>query len=171
MAELKVVQVVGTPALEGKYIGEMDQWPLECSEFNRIYPFYDNLRAGRFTTTKCKQCGHIGFPPGVICTQCWSDDLEWVDLPQKAKVVAVTETLAGAPSGFDLPLILAWLNFGEGAPLRHLLTRVINCKEGQLKEGDEVQLVVFEVAAHPMDTKKESKICERVYYAFEPVKK
>jgi uncharacterized protein len=169
MAELKVVQVVGTPALEGKYIGEMDQWPLECSEFNRIYQFYDNLRNGRFTTTKCRRCGHTSFPPGVICVHCWSDDLEWVDLPQRARVTAFTETLAGVPSGFDLPLILAWLNFGEGAPLRHLLARIIRCKEGHLKEGDEVRLAVFDVAAHPMDTKKEPKICERVYYAFEPV--
>jgi uncharacterized protein len=171
MAELKMAQISGTPALDGKYISEMDQWPLECPEFNRISPFYDNLRAGRFTTTRCKKCGHVAFPPGVICTKCWSEDLEWIDLPKRATAVAVTETLAGAPAGFDLPLILVWLGFEKGSPLKHLLTRVINCKEGQLKEGDEVQFVVYDVPAHPIDVKKETKICERVYYAFEPVKK
>jgi uncharacterized OB-fold protein len=171
MAELKTSQIVGLPALEGKYIAEMDQWPLECQEFNRNYQFYDNLRAGRFTTTKCKKCGHIGFPPGVICTQCWGDQLEWVDLPTKAKVVAVTETLAGAPAGFDVPLIIAWLGFEKNSPLKHLLARIVNCKEGQLREGDEVQFVVFPVPSHPIDVKRETKICDRVFYAFEPVKK
>jgi uncharacterized protein len=169
MTELKTAQIVGTPALDGKYLAEMDQWPLEAPELTRIFPFFDHLKAGRFTTTKCKKCGHISFPPGVICAECWSDELEWVDLPREAQVVVVTETLAGAPAGFDCPLILAWLTFGQGSPLPHLMGRIINCKEGQLKEGDTVKFVVYEVAAHPMDVKKESKICERVYYAFEPI--
>ncbi len=170
MAELKTAQILGTPALDGKYIAEMDQWPLEAPELNGIHQFYTNLRAGRFTSTKCMKCGHIAYPPGVICPECWSNQLEWVDLPKEAKVVAVTETLAGAPAGFDCPLIIAWLTFGKDSPLPHLLGRIINCKEGQLKEGDTVRFVAYEVPAHPMDVKKESKICERVYYAFEPVK-
>ena len=66
MADLEKAEIVGTPAMEGTYISEMDMWPLECEESNRIHPFYDNLREGRFTTTKCKVCGHTAFPPGVI---------------------------------------------------------------------------------------------------------
>jgi uncharacterized OB-fold protein len=170
MAELQKSTIVGTPNLNNVYITEMDMWPLETQEFNRIYTFYDNLRAGKFTTTKCKKCGHVAFPPQVICPKCWSEDLEWVELPQKAKVVAVTETLAGAPAGFPVPLIIAWLTFDHPA-LKHLIGRIINCKEGEVKEGDEVKFVVFDVPSHPMDVKKETKICDRVFYAFEPVKK
>jgi len=171
MAELQKVETVGIPALEGKYIGEMDIWPFEAPEFTRIYPFFDNLREGKFTTTKCKKCGHIAFPPGVICPKCWSDELEWVELPKRAKVVTLTETQAGAPAGFPSPLIIAWLTFGENSPLKHLLGRIINCKEGELKEGDEVQFVVFDVPSHPLEVKKDTKVSDRVYYAFEPVKK
>jgi uncharacterized OB-fold protein len=170
MADIKTAQIQGTPALNGTYISEMDMWPLECPEFNRLYQFYDNLREGRFTTTKCRKCGHIAFPPGVICPKCWSDELEWVDLPQRARVVTFTETQAGAPIGFEPPLIMAWLDFGKDSPLKQLLGRIINCSEGELKEGDEVRFVVFDVPAHPMEVKKETKICERVYYAFERVK-
>lgn len=171
MAELESATMIGTPALDGKYLAEMDMWPLECKEFNRIYPFYDNLRAGRFTSTKCKKCGYVAFPPGVICPKCWSDDLEWVDLPTTAKVDTFSETVIGAPPGFDLPLILALINFGSESPVRQILARIINCPGGKIKEGDEVKLAVFEVPAHPMDVKKDTKICERVYFAFEPVKK
>jgi uncharacterized protein len=171
MAELKSAQIYGTPALDGKYIGEMDMWPLEAPEFNRISQFYDNLRQNKWTTTKCKKCGHIAYPPGVICPKCWSEDLEWVELPKTATIVAITETLAGAPAGFDCPLITAWLSFSKDHPLKHLFGRIINCQAGQLKAGDEVRFVTFEVPAHPMDVKKETKICERVFYSFEPVKK
>jgi uncharacterized OB-fold protein len=171
MAELQKATIDGTPALNGTYIAEMDMWPLECQEFNRNYKFYDNLREGRFTTTKCKKCGYTAFPPGVICPRCWSEDLEWVDLPKKARVVVFTETQAGAPIGFPSPLIMAWLTFGKDTPLNHLLGRIINCREGQLKEGDEVEFVTFEVPAHPIEVKKDIKVCERIFYAFEPVKK
>jgi len=170
MSEIETARIEGIPAMEGCYPSQMDMWPLECQEFNRLYQFYDNLRERRFTTTKCKKCGYITFPPSLICTKCWSDELEWVDLPQKAKVATVTEVMAGAPVGFPSPLVLAWLDFGEGAPLKHLLVRVINCAEGELKDGDEVKFVVFEVPAHPIEVKKETKVCERVFYAFERVK-
>ena len=171
MVELKSAQIFGVPQLDGKYSVVLDMWPLEAPELNRLYPFYDNMRQGRWTTTKCKKCGHISYPPGIACPHCWSDELEWVDLPKTAKVVNMTETMAGAPTGFDSPLIIAWLGFDKAQPLKHLLVRIINCQDGQLKIGDEVRFVSFEVAAHPMDVKKESKVCERVYYAFEPVKK
>ncbi len=51
------------------------------------------------------------------------------------------------------------------------LARIIHCPEGKLKEGDEFKLTVFDVPSHPMDVKGDTKICERVYFAFEPVKK
>jgi uncharacterized OB-fold protein len=171
MAELKPAQIFGVPHLDGKYSVVLDMWPLEAPELTRIHPFFDNMKQGRWTSTKCKKCGYISYPPGVACPNCWSDELEWVDLPKTAKVVGITETLAGAPTGFDVPLIIAWLGFDKAHPLKHLMARIVNCQPGQLKIGDEVQFVSFEVAAHPMDVKKETKICERYYYAFEPVKK
>jgi uncharacterized OB-fold protein len=170
MTDMQTAKIVGTPALEGTYISEMDIWPLECPEFNRNHQFYDNLREGKFTTTMCKKCGYIAFPPGVICPKCWSEELEWVDLPQRGRVVTFTETQAGAPLGFPAPLIMAWLSFDKGSPLNHLLVRIVNCAEGELKEGDEVRLVVFNVPSHPIEVKRETKVCDRVFYAFEPVK-
>ena len=171
MAELESAKLYGIPQLDGKYSLVLDMWPLEAPELNRIHPFYDSMKEGRWTTTKCKQCGHVAYPPGVICPKCWSEDLEWVDLPKKGTVTGLTETMAGAPLGFEPPLIVAWLGFEESHPLKHLFARIINCEAGQLKVGDEVQFVTFEVPAIPIDVKRETKICERVYYAFEPVNK
>ena len=171
MTELKTAKIVGTPNLDGVYLSILDMWPLEAQEFTRLYKFYDHLREGRYTTTKCKKCGYIAFPPGVICPKCWSDDLEWVDLPKKAKIEAFTVSKAGVPQGFPEPLIMASLSFEKGSPIRMILGRIINCPEDKVKQGDEVKLVVFEVPAHPMDYKRESKIMERVYYAWELINK
>jgi hypothetical protein len=77
----------------------------------------------------------------------------------------------GCSGRFDCPLIIAWLGFDSTHPLRHLIARIINCAPGEVKPGDTVQFVTFAVPSHPMDVKKETKICDRVYYAFEPVKK
>ena len=54
--------VLGIPILENLYPVTMDMWPVEAKEFNRAWPFYENLKQGRFTTTKCKDCGGCLIP-------------------------------------------------------------------------------------------------------------
>ena len=166
------MQVPGIPILDGKYPVTMDLWPHESKEFNRIYQFYDNLKEGRFTTTKCKKCGHVAYPPRVICPECYADELEYIDLPKKGKVLVFSEQERGVPLGFEpAPLIHAWIDLGENSPVKKLLSRIINCPSGKLKEGDEVQFVVFDVPSHPIEIRRETITAERVFFAFEPVKK
>ena len=164
------MEKIGIPFLEGKYSPTLDIWPVEAKEFNRIYTFYDNLKEGKFTTTKCTQCNHIAYPPRIICPECYSEELEWIELPKRGKVLTVGEKWGGVPICFEPPLIDAWIDLGEESPVKRLLSRVINCEGGQLKEGDEVQLVVFDVPSHPIEKRKERIIAERVFFAFEPVK-
>jgi len=75
------------------------------------------------------------------------------------------------PLGYDSPLIHAVIQFPAGSPIKGLVTKIINCPAGKLKDGDEVQLVVFEVPAHPIDVKGGIAMKERVFFAFEPVNK
>lgn len=152
---------------KGKYIASMDLYPQQAKEFNRIYPFYEYLREGRFTTTRCTVCGHQAFPPRVICPECLSEDLEWVDLPTEGNVKVVTEEEVGVPLGFETPLIHALIELEEKLTL---FTRIINCEVGQLQEGDRVKLHVFEVPPVPMEKGRDVITVDRVYYAFEPIK-
>ncbi len=163
------MSIPGIPILEGKYPVTMDMWPLQAKQFNRVYKFYEHLREGRFTTTKCKSCGHVAYPPRVVCPECYSEDLEWIDLPKEGKVIVFTEEVRGVPLGFEPPpLIHAWIDLGENSPVKRILSRIINCPVGKLKEGSKVRFVVFDVPAHPMEVKKEKVMCERVFFAFEP---
>jgi len=164
--------ILGVPILEDKYPYTMDMWPLQCKEFNRLYKFYEHLKEGRFTTTRCRTCGHVAYPPRVICPECYSEDLEWIDLPKRGKVIVFSEQVRGVPLGFESPLIHAHIDLGEGSPVRRILSRIINCPAGKLKEGDEVQLVVFPVPSHPVEVKGGEMVWkDRVFFAFEPVQK
>lgn len=158
----------GIGILEGKYMVTMDLFPQQSKEFNQIYLFYEHLREGRFTTTKCKDCGAEPFPPRVLCPECLSTNMEWVDWPTTATVIEVTEEVVGVPLGFGKPPLIHALIDLQGK--RTLFSRIINCKEGELKAGDTVKLAVFDVDPVPQEVGREVVNVPRVFYAFEPAK-
>jgi hypothetical protein len=158
----------GISVLEGKYMVTMDLFPQESKEFNQIYEFYEFLKEGRFTTTKCKDCGAEPFPPRVLCPECFSTNMEWVDWPTMATVIDVTEEVVGVPLGFGKPPLIHALIDLEGK--RTFFVRIINCKEGELKSGDKVKLAVFDVDPVPQEAGREVVNIPRVFYAFEPVR-
>jgi uncharacterized protein len=103
----------------------MDMWPVEAGEFNRIYPFHENLKAGKLTTTRRKACHAVSYTPQVICPECYSDDLEYIELPKRGKVIVFSETLKGVPLWFSAALIHAFIDLGEDSPVQWLLVRSI----------------------------------------------
>lgn len=144
----------------------MDMYPLQDKEFNRTYKFYEHLREGRFTTTLCQECDTRMFPPRVICPECLSENLSWVDLPTRGTVKVVTEEVVGVPIGFTNPLIHALVDLdGE----LNYFTRMINCRVGELREGDRVRMAVFPIEPVPADGPRPGEIVEheRVFFAFE----
>lgn len=165
------MSVPGIPIINNLYPVTMDMWPVEAKEFNRCWPFYENLKQGRFTTTKCKDCAHVAYPPRVICPECYSENLEYIDLPKKGRVILFSEEVKGVPPGFDSPLIHAVIDLGID-PVRRFLTRVVNCPAGSLKEGDDLQLIVFDIPAMPVEKGRTCTVMvERVFFAFEPIRK
>ena len=79
----------------------------------------------------------------------------------------LSEEVAGVPLVFEAPLIHAIVDLGHGL---RMLSRIVNCPAGQLKEGDEVKLFVFSIPPMLMDIIEVTKECPRVFFAFEPVK-
>jgi len=137
------------------YWSSTDLYPLETEEHNRIFPFYENLKQGRFTTTKCKECGAQPWPPRVVCPECMSDDLEWVDLPTTGILDTFTVEEIGVPMGFENPLIHGLVKLENGPTL---FSRIFDAKPEELQEGMTVILKVI-----PIDR-------DRVIYAFTPAK-
>jgi uncharacterized OB-fold protein len=121
----------------------LDFYPLEDSKNTMIGPFFANLKQGRLTTTKCKECGKLLWPPRIVCSNCLSNDLEWIDLGTEGELYAFTEMKIGAPLGFvqDAPFCTGIVKIGGLL----ISARIDNAKYDELKIGQNVKLKIVEL--------------------------
>ena len=113
-----------------------------------IYDFYRNLADGELTTTKCKGCGKLLFPPVIICPHCNGNDMEWVRIPEEGELYAFTELKLGAPIIVEnyAPFVIAIARFGNypenGVQLSGMMFDV---RYEDLKIGDKVRWDILEI--------------------------
>jgi len=121
----------------------LDFYPLEDSKTTGISQFFTNLKEGCLTTTKCKKCGKLLWPPRIICSNCLSNDLEWVDLGTEGELYAFTEMRVGAPLGFveDVPFCIGMVKIGGLL----ISTRIDNAKYDELNIGDRLNLKLVQL--------------------------
>lgn len=124
------------------YVYVTDPYPLESKEFNKLYPFYDALKEGRFVNSECPDCKEMFWPPRTICPNCLNDKLEWKDLHREGTVVAFSVQESGVPKGFSAPLIFAVIKIDNKL---HLFTRIVDSKVEDIDIGTKVTLVVEKV--------------------------
>jgi hypothetical protein len=121
----------------------LDFYPLEDGKTTQISQFFQNLKQGQLTTTKCKKCGRLLWPPRIVCPNCLSNELEWVKLGIEGELYAFTEVKIGAPLGFvqDVPFCVGLVKIGGLL----ISTRIDNAKYDELKIGDKLQLKIVEL--------------------------
>jgi len=121
----------------------LDFYPLEDEKDTRISSFFKNLKQGRLTTTKCKKCDKLLWPPRIVCPSCISNELEWVDLGSKGELYAFTEMRVGAPLGFaqDLPFCIGIVKISG----LYLSARIDDATYGDLKIAMKVQLKIVKL--------------------------
>jgi uncharacterized OB-fold protein len=118
----------------------LDFYPLEDAKVTGISQFFNNLKEGHLTTTKCKKCGKLLWPPRIVCSSCFSNELEWVDLGKEGELYAFTDMRVGAPLGFveDVPFCVGIVKIGGLL----ISTRIDNAKYDELKIGDRLRLKI-----------------------------
>ena len=121
----------------------LDFYPLEDPKQTQVSQFFQNLKQGRLTTTKCKKCSSLLWPPRIVCPNCLSNEFEWVDLGVEGELYAFTEVRIGAPLGFvqDVPFCVGLVKIGGLL----ISTRIDNAKYDELKIGDKLQLKIIEL--------------------------
>ena len=121
----------------------LDFYPLEDGKNTMIGQFFASLKQGRLTTTKCKKCGKLLWPPRIVCSNCLSNELEWVDLGTEGELYAFTEMKLGAPLGFvqDAPFCTGIVKVGGLL----ISARIDNAKYDELKIGENLQLKIVEL--------------------------
>lgn len=123
----------------------LDFFPLETEKDTRLARFYERLREGRLSTTRCPSDGQLHWPPRTACPQCHREELEWVDLPEGGRLYAFSAVLAGAPLGMegDVPFAVGLVDL-DGVPLR-LFGRVEGRSWNTLRIGERVRVESYDV--------------------------
>ncbi len=136
----------GNPAPASTYLRAVDPLPLESAEFNKLHEFYAYLAVERLTTTRCKGCGRIDWPPRGFCPACTSDVYEWVDLPHEGRVHGFTVQETGVPAGYPRPLIFAMVDV---VGLRIFAPLIDVADPARLESGMRVRFARIRVADDP----------------------
>jgi len=123
----------------------LDFFPLETADQTRLHPFFERLREGRVSTTRCRRDGELHWPPRTACPRCHAEELDWVDLPETGVVYAFSAVLAGAPIGMetDVPFAVGLVDL-DGAALR-LFGRIEGRPWTELAIGQKVRLETYDV--------------------------
>jgi len=123
----------------------LDFFPLETPDQTRLHRFYDRLREGRLSTTKCRRDGSLHWPPRTACPTCRTEELDWVDLPERGHVYAFSAVLAGAPLGMesDVPFAVGLVDL-DGVELR-LFGRIEGRPWNELRIGQPVRTEAYDI--------------------------
>ena len=101
--------------------------------------FSQFLKEHKLMGSKCKKCGALYLPPRPICISCHSDQLEWVELKGKGKLVAFSVIPYG-----PMPMVLA--GYGRDNPTCSGIV--------ELDEGPRMSAQILGVdVAHPENIK------------------
>jgi uncharacterized OB-fold protein len=112
--------------------------------------FYKFLENKKFMGTQCKACKKVYCPPRPICTECFSDDMEWVELSGKAKLLTFTCINVGPTFMSDLgydrknPFCSGIVALEEGPQMSGLIMGVDAKKPETIKIGLPLKVEILE---------------------------
>ena len=105
-------------------------------------PFWAAAWRGELCMQRCGDCGHIRFPPALLCARCLSERCEWVRLSGRGTVYSWIVVHQSQHPAFnaDVPYNVAIVQLEEGPRLH---TNLVGCANEAIRIGMPVE-VVFE---------------------------
>ena len=90
-------------------------------------PFWEGCRRHELRFQRCPACGHVRWPPSLLCPQCHSDETDWMVSRGLGSVYTFCVYHAPLIKAFsaDLPYVVAVVALDEGP---RLLTNIIDCE-------------------------------------------
>jgi uncharacterized OB-fold protein len=106
--------------------------------------YWQAARRHEFVAQRCRACGYVHLPPGPVCTNCLSDDQEWVPLSGKGTINSYGVYHQQWHPGFkdDIPYNVALIELAEGPVI---ISQVIGCENDALACGLAVQVAFDDV--------------------------
>ncbi len=101
--------------------------------------FWEDLQLGKVSATRCKKCQTLHFPPVADCSNCLSNEVEWVSLDGEAELLTFTHVIV-RPQSFmkqeTYTVGVAKLKEGVNA-----LAWVTGIKRSDMKIGMKLKLI------------------------------
>jgi uncharacterized OB-fold protein len=91
---------------------------------NREYWKY--CKAHELRMQRCRDCGHIRFPPSIICPKCHAMEAEWARLSGRGKIYSFTVFRVPYHPSYanDIPYDVAVIQLDEGPRMESNVTGV-----------------------------------------------
>jgi uncharacterized OB-fold protein len=103
-------------------------------------PFWEGCRKHELRFQRCSDCGHVRWPPSVLCPQCHSTGINWLISKGIGRVYTFAVYHTAFHSGFatDLPYTVAVVALDEGP---HLLTNIVDCRPDEVECDMPVEVI------------------------------
>ncbi len=101
--------------------------------------FWQGCRDHRLLLQHCVDCKHQQFYPRLVCSQCSSRKLEWLEASGLAKVESFTVMRMAISPAYaeDLPYVVAIVRLAEGPKM---MTNIVNTDPDTVSIGLEVSV-------------------------------
>ena len=108
-------------------------------------PYWEAAHRGELRMQRCADCGHVRFPPAVICPRCLSPRHEWEQLSGRGKVYSWIVIHQSQHPAFnaDTPYNVAIIELDEGPRLH---TNLVECTNDEIHIGMPVEVVFARVS-------------------------
>jgi hypothetical protein len=106
--------------------------------------FWEGANQHRLMLQRCAACGHLLYPPDLMCPVCFSTDLSYVELSGRGTLYSYGIVRQPFHVSFvaDVPYVVAYVELDEQPDLR-LVSMLIDADPADVKIGIPVE-VVFE---------------------------
>lgn len=108
-------------------------------------PYWEAANQRELRMQRCADCGHIRFPPALLCARCLSEHAEWVKLSGRGVVYSWIVIHQSQHPAFnaETPYNVAIVELEEGPRLH---TNILDCPHDQIHIGMPVEVVFDKVA-------------------------
>ena len=102
-------------------------------------PYWAGLREGVLKMQKCRACGQLRHYPRLVCSRCWSMEVDWVVASGKAWAHSWSVAHHAFHPGLagEVPYVVVVADLEEGV---RTLGRLLDADAGSLQIGTSLQL-------------------------------
>jgi uncharacterized OB-fold protein len=99
--------------------------------------YWEGVRRGELMIKRCSNCGRHLYPRRIFCSDCRSDDLEWVKARGTGRIYSFSTIYRAPDRSLEVPYTNGIVELDEGV---YLFGRLVGKEHEAIAIGDEVDV-------------------------------